>query len=255
MPRAGGFRELLQTLGGTWREDVAGDFVVFRSFRPPYDEARPVPREQLSSPAGPLAEAMLDRDPATVWTSAEGLRPGAAFEVRLADPQGASRRLDALVLAVDLEAAPFAVPWIAEVDGVVVSRGPARHAFQWVNGAPRAARQALLVVPLAGQTGSSVRLLFQGTGPPLRVGEVFVYGSDEAELPRAGDEPARLGFEAARAGRWADAERSYADAVRAEPERASHHAALLRARWRAAGRQRLDVESLGDGGPGVVSVP
>ncbi|HVQ28199.1 MAG TPA: hypothetical protein VMV21_01390, partial [Vicinamibacteria bacterium] len=35
MPRADGFRELLRGLGGSWREEAAGDLVVFRSFRPP----------------------------------------------------------------------------------------------------------------------------------------------------------------------------------------------------------------------------
>ncbi|HEY7508627.1 MAG TPA: hypothetical protein VIG50_00155, partial [Vicinamibacteria bacterium] len=40
MPRPGGFRALLGALGGGWREDLPGDFVVFRRFVPPYDEAR-----------------------------------------------------------------------------------------------------------------------------------------------------------------------------------------------------------------------
>ena len=116
MPRAGGFRELLQGLGGTWREDVAGDFVVFRSFRPPYDEERPVPRQELTlreAGGGPLGALVLDRDPATAWTGALGLRPGAGLEIALLT----ARRLDALVLVVDLEMSPLAVPWIAEVEG------------------------------------------------------------------------------------------------------------------------------------------
>ena len=45
---------------------------------------------------------------------------------------------------------------------------------------------------------------------------------------------------------------SYAQAVRIEPDRASHHAAWARARWRAASRRWLDVESLDDGGPALV---
>jgi hypothetical protein len=155
---------------------------------------------------------------------------------------------------VDLEASPLAVPWIAEVEGVVVARGPARHGLQWVNGVPRAARQALLVVSLAGRSGSTLRLLFQGAGPPLRIAEAFLYGPDEPERARTGQEAAARALAAARAGRWGEAVVSYADAVRAEPERASHHAALLRARWRAARRQRIDVEGLTDGGPEIIDV-
>ena len=253
MPRAGGFRELLQGLGGTWREDVAGDFVVFRSFRPPYDEGRPVPRQDMTlreAGGDPLGEAVLDRDPGTGWTSALGLRPGAGLELALRAP----RRLDALVVVVDLEASPLAVPWIAELEGAVVAGGPARHGLQWVNGAPRAARQALLAVPLGGRSGSLLRLLFQGAGPPLRIAEAFLYGPDEVERPRAGQEAADRGLAAARAGRWEEAVASYAEALREEPERASHHAAFLRARWRAARRQRIDVEGLTDGGPEIVDL-
>ncbi len=43
MPRAAGFRELLRARGGSWSERPADGFVVFAAFRPPYDEARPVP--------------------------------------------------------------------------------------------------------------------------------------------------------------------------------------------------------------------
>ena len=245
MPRSDGFRELLRGLGGSWREDRAGDLVVFRSFRPPYDEARPVPREAMAVSeigGGSLGPAVLDRDPETGWTAGTGLRAGSGLEVRLVG----SRRLDALVLALDVVASPLTVPWVAELDGRVVSEGPARHGLQWVNGAPRAARQALLVVPVRGQAGQHLRLLFQGSGPPLRIVEVFLYGSDEAERSPDGKDLADRAFRAARDGRWSEAERLYADAVRAEPERASHHAAFLRARWRAAQRQRLDVESLPD---------
>ncbi len=179
-----------------------------------------------------------------------GLRPGSGLEVRLL----ASRRLAAFVLAVDIEASPLAVPWVAEIDGRVASEGPMRHGLQWVNGAPRAARQALLVVPLGGQAGGHVRLLFQGSGPPLRVLEAFLYGPDEVEQSPLGQEAADRAFRAAREGRWSEAQRLYAEAVRAEPERASHHAAFLRARFRAAHRQRLDVESLSDGGPELVGI-
>jgi hypothetical protein len=46
--------------------------------------------------------------------------------------------------------------------------------------------------------------------------------------------------------------RLYAQALRQDPARASRHAALARARWRAAQRRWLDVESLDDGGPALV---
>jgi hypothetical protein len=254
MPRAGGFRELLRELGGGHREDIAGDLVVFRAFRPPYDEARPVDREafevgELGGRA--LDAAARDRDPTTAWVAANGLRPGAGLEVRLAE----ARRLDALVLAVDLEASPLAVPWVAEIDGGrIVARGPARQGLQWVNGAPRAARQALLAVTLGQASTTIVRLIFQGAGPPLRVHEVFLYGPDEAERPTAGREAAEEALRAARAGHWQEAVALYERAVRAEPERASHHAAFLRSRWRSTKRQRVDVESLPDGGPALVGL-
>ena len=245
MPRSDGFREMLHGLGGSFKEELAGDLVVFRSFRPPYDEARPVPRDAMSVSeigGGTLGPAVLDRDPATVWSASTGLRAGAGIAVDLLAP----RRLDALVLALDIAAEKAAIPWLAELDGEVVAEGPARHGLQWVNGAPRAARQALLVVPLRRRAGQHLRLLFQGSGPPLRVVEVFLYGPDEGERERAGQEAAERAFGAVLGGRWSEAERLYADAVRAEPERASHHAALLRTRWRAAQRQCLDVESLPD---------
>jgi hypothetical protein len=246
MPRAGRFREILKAIGGSAREDLAGDFVIFRSFKPPYDEARPVPAAAVAVAdlgGAPLPPAVLDRDGATVWTSTVGLHPGAGIEVRLREP----RALDAFVLLVDLEDSPLAAPWVAEVDGQIVERGPARYGFQWVNGAPRAARQALLAVRLGGGRGGSVRLIFQGAGPRLRVGEVFLYGPDEEAREAAGSDAAAAALAAARSGRWADAVTRYAEAVRLEPERASHHAALARARWRASRRQRLDVESLTDG--------
>ena len=252
MPRAGGFRELLRGMGGSFREDVAGDVVVFRSFRPPYDEARPVPRdafEVLELGGGPLPASAVDRDPSTAWTSTTGLRPGAGLEVRLSSP----RALDALVLLVDIEASPLAVPWMAEVDRAPSGRGPARHGLQWVNGAPRAARQALLAVVLGGKTATEVRLIFQGQGPPLHVHEVFLYGPGEGEQPLSGRDAAAQAYRAARSGRWSEAVTLYERALRAEPERASHHAAFLRARWRAAQRQWLDVESLPDGGLELVS--
>jgi hypothetical protein len=251
MPRPGGFRESLHDLGGTWKEEPAGDFVVFRDFSPPYDESRPVPAADIAvttlASEAPGA-AVLDRDPATAWTARDGLAKGSGLVVRLAR----ARRLGALVLLVDLERSPLAVPWVAQVDGALVASGPARHGYQWVNGAPRAAKQALLAVPLGERAASEVRLVFQGAGPPLAVGEVFLYGPDENEQPRAGAAAAEKGFAAARAGDWTAALAAYAEAVRLEPGRASHHAAWARAHWREPKRRRLDVESLDDGGPDLV---
>ncbi|HEX6738347.1 MAG TPA: hypothetical protein VF310_08755, partial [Vicinamibacteria bacterium] len=147
LPRAQGFRELLREMGGSWREDLPGEFVVFRRFVPPYDESRPVPPEALAVgllEGTPLPRAVVDRDPGTTWSSAAGLARGSGLAVRLAAP----RRLSALVLSVALDPSPLAVPWVAEVDGTPVAQGPLRHGLQWVNGVPRAGRQALLVVPL-----------------------------------------------------------------------------------------------------------
>ena len=119
-----------------------------------------------------------------------------------------------------------------------MAEGPARSGFQWVNGAPRAARQALLTVPLGERETDEVRLTFQGPGPRLAIYEAFVYGPAEQALPRAGEASARDALDSARAGRWDEAVRLYAQAVRLEPERASHHAAWARARWRASQRAR-----------------
>ena len=141
---------------------------------------------------------------------------------------------------------------MCEADGVVVASGPLSHTLQWVNGAPRAGRQALLAVVLPGTSASEIRLIFQDAGPPLGVGEVFLYGPDEEARPAAGAAAAESAYDAARRGDWVSAVRLYADAVRAEPDRASYHACLARAEWRAAGRRHLDVESLDDGGAELV---
>ncbi|MFN8093267.1 MAG: hypothetical protein U0599_13795 [Vicinamibacteria bacterium] len=97
-----------------------------------------------------------------------------------------------------------------------------------------------------------MRLLFQGAGPRLRVSEVFAYGPDAPQAgaggPRAGEALGRGAGGAVGRGRPA----LRRGAVRLEPHRASHHAAWARARWRAAGRRWLDVESLDDGGPQLV---
>ena len=247
MPRAVRFRELLRGMGGSWKEDVAGDMVIFRRFVPPYDEARPVPVSALAVAAldgSPLPAAVRDADPGTAWTSPFGISRGSGISVRLDRP----RRLAALVLGVDLERSPLAVPWVCEADGVVVATGPAPHGLQWVNGAPRAARQAILAIPLQDRAVAELRLIFQAAGPPLVLSDVFLYGPDEELRPAPGSVPSASALTAARAGDWDGAVRLYAQALGLEPHRASYHAALARARWRAAHRRRVDVESLPDGG-------
>ena len=253
MPRAGGFRELLRSMDGSFAETDVGGFVVFHDFRPPYDEARPVPAAQIdleTTAGGPIGAAALDRDPATVWSSAEGLGRGSGVVARV----NPARRLSALVLVLDLRMSPLAVPWAVSIGGEVVAQGPGRAGFQWVSGAPRAGKQALLAVPLGDRAAGEVRLVFQGQGPRLTIAEAFLYGPAEEERPAAGAEAARSAFESARTGRWDEAVRFYGQASRLEPDRASHHAAWARARWRAAQRRWLDVESLDDGGPELVDV-
>ncbi len=251
MPRAGGFRDLLRAMGGSFEETELGGFVVFHGLRPPYDESRPVPAAQIRLETGTgasIGPEVTDRDPATTWTAAEGLGRASVVVVRV-EP---ARRLSALVFAVGLEASPLAVPWVASIEGRVVAEGPARSGFQWVNGAPRAGKQALLVVPLRDHEAAEVRLAFQGPGPRLAIAEAFAYGPAEDEREASGAESARDALGSARAGRWDEAVRLYAQAIRLEPDRASHHAAWARARWRAAQRRWLDVESLDDGGPELV---
>jgi hypothetical protein len=253
MPRAPGFRERLRAMGGSFEETEAAGFTVFHGFHPPYDESRAVPTGAIQietldgSVVGPDA---LDRDPATAWSPASGLARGSGLVVRVAP----ARRLSALVLAVDLDTSPLGVPWVASIGGQVVAEGPARSGFQWVNGAPRAGRQALLAVPLGERETGEVRLAFQGSGPRLVIAEVFLYGPGEEAQARAGEASARDAYDSARAGRWDEAVRLYAQAVRLEPGRASHHAGWARARWRSVHRRFLDVESLTDGGPELVEV-
>jgi hypothetical protein len=253
MPRAGGFRDLVRSMGGSFQEEEAGGFVVFHGFHAPYDERRPVPVSSFSVEAtsgAPLGRAVLDRNPATAWTSPAGLGRGSGLVVHVRP----ARRLSALVLAVDVVASPLAVPWVASVEGEIVASGPARAGFQWVNGAPRAGKQALLAIPLRDRQAGEVKLLFQGPGPRLAVSEVFLYGPGEDPRPESGAEAAGGAFDSARAGRWDEAVRLYAQAIRLEPDRASYHAAWARAAWRARQRRWLDVESLDDGGPALVDV-
>jgi hypothetical protein len=238
-------------MGGAMSEDAAGDLVVFRGFRPPFDEGRPVPASSLAgaSLAGEaLPEAVFDRNPETRWTSPTGLGRGSGLAIRL-EP---ARRVSALVLATDLVESPLAVPWIAEVAGTVVARGPARHGLQWVNGVPRAGRQAALAIPLGDIVAGEVRLIFQGPGPRLVVSEVFVYGPDETPRASLGETAARLALASARRGAWSSAVAEYARALRLEPDRAGYYADWARASWRVSRRRFLDVEGVDDGGPELV---
>ncbi|HEV8254747.1 MAG TPA: hypothetical protein VGQ78_08330 [Vicinamibacteria bacterium] len=247
MPRADGFRAVLKDMRGSWKEAATGPLVLFYGFTAPYDESLPVPPSALN--AGELGSAVLDRDVGTAWTSPQPIRPGFELSLRTNPP----RRLDAVVLALDVDRSPLAVPWECTVDGNLVARGPYRHGLQWVNGAPRAGKQALMVLPIGGRMAAEVELTFRGEGPPLVVREVFAYGPDEAPRPPAAAAVAAAALERFRVGDWAEAARLYGEAVRLEPERASHHSALMRARWRAA-RRGFDVESLDDGGSELVGV-
>jgi hypothetical protein len=241
----------LKGLGGRWREDGAGELTVFHHFEPPYDESRPVPAAAVTVRAhdGALLPAdVQDRDGATTWTSPYGITRGSGLSLTLDPP----RRVSAVVLLVSLRETPLGAAWVCEVDGRVAAQGPARHGLQWVNGAPRAGRQAVLAVVLDGGPAREVRLRFQEAGPPLAVSEVFLYGPDEVLQAPAGATASGSALEAARGGRWTEAQRLYAQAVHAEPHRASLHGNLARARLRATGRAWLDVESLDDGGAGVV---
>jgi hypothetical protein len=124
--------------------------------------------------------------------------------------------------------------------------------MQWVNGAPRAGRQALLAIPLGGARTGEVRVIFQGPGPRLAVSEVFVYGPDEEDRPRHGAAAEARGVDAARAGRWREAHDAFTEALKLDPDRASLHAAVARSAWRESRRQRVDVEGIDDGGPDLV---
>jgi len=251
MPRAARFRDLVREMGGASSEVAAGDLVIFHGFRPPFDEGRPVPSSSLAgaSLAGePLPSAVFDRNPETRWASSMGLGRGSGLAIRFSP----ARRLSAIVLCVDLVESPLAVPWIAEVAGAVVARGPARHGLQWVSGVPRAGRQAALAIPLGDLEASEVRVIFQGPGPRLVVSEIFAYGPDEGSRPPTGASAAQRGLASARRGAWLAAVREYALALRLEPERAGFYADWARASWRASRRRFLDVEGIDDGGPELV---
>ena len=166
-----------------------------------------------------------------------------------------ARRVAALVLLVDLEQSPLAVPGSAK--RTACSRPAVPRATASSGSTARRGRGNRRCSPIAlgDRVASGLRLIFQGAGPPLRVSEVFVYGPDEDTIPVADqseDAPGVRALAAARRGDWDEAARLYAEAVRQDADRASRHAALARASWRAAHRGRIDVESLDDGGPDLV---
>jgi hypothetical protein len=255
MPRAAGFRGLLAGLGIRARESAAGELIAFHDFAGPWDERRSVPAAQLtveSLAGGAPLLAAVDRDVATGWTSPTGLARGVGLRVRLASPLP----VEALVLVVGLDAPVESVAWSASVHpapepltGAIVAQGPGRFGLRYWNGAPRAGRQGVIVVALGGRDAAEIQWVAQSAGPALDLREVFVLAA-AAPIAEAGDDRASEALAATRAGRWAQAVTLYAAAARAAPERAAFHAARLRAEWRAARRQRLDVESLADGAPG-----
>ena len=94
MPRASGFRALVSRMGGSFRERQLADIAVFDRFLPPYEESWPVPRAAIAAATTSgeeLGPAAFDRDPATRWTSAEGLARGSGIVVRLAEAAPALR--------------------------------------------------------------------------------------------------------------------------------------------------------------------
>ena len=236
-------------MGGSWKEDVAGDLVVFRRFVPPYDETRPVPAAAVAArtlDGTPLPEAARGGDPQVPWTSPLGISRGSGVSVRLDRP----RRLSALVVGLDPERSPLAVPWVCEADGAVVAHGPNAHGLQWVNGAPRAAAGPP-AIPLGDRAASEVRLIFQDSGPPLRVWGLFLMVPTRRRcLPPAGaapppSRPPARETGTARCALWK--RRAARAASRGLPRLAG------RARRRASHRRRVDVESLETGAPLVTA--
>ena len=250
MPRSAGLRAMLGAMGGAWREQPAGAVEIFHDFRAPYDEGRAVPVADLTVSTAEgvaLPASVADRHRGTAWTSPAGISRGSGIAVSL--PQ--ARRLSAVVLLLPRDAGLAGLRWVAEAEGTVIARGPDRFGLQWLNGAPRAGRQEVMVIPLGDRSVREARVLFQDPGPPLTIAEVFAYGPDEAAKPPAGAAAAAEAYTRFREGKWREAANLYAKACELDPDRVSHHAAALRAGRRAARRKWLDIESLPDGGPPV----
>ena len=239
-------------MGGSFEETDVGGFVVFHGFRPPYDESRPVPAAQirLETTAGaPIGAAALDRDPATAWTSAEGLGRGSGVVVRVTP----ARRLSALVLVLDLEASPLAVP-VGRLDRrrgggagagarrlPVGERGAARGQAGAAGRAPRGPRggRGAARLPGAGAAAHDRR------GLPLRPG---ARRSGPRPGPRPRGTPSSRRGRAAGTRRCASTRRPSAwspSAPRTTPPGPGPAGARRSRRW-------LDVESLDDGGPELV---
>ena len=213
------------------RRRRSAGFVVFHGFRPPYDESRPVPAAR-DPPRDHDGRADRPRRSSTAiprraWTAAEGL--GAGQRAR------GARDAAAAALGARARRRPRGLAPRRALGGLDRRRrswpqGPARAGFQWVNGAPRAGKQALLVVPLGDREAGEVRLVFQGPGPRLAIAEVFLYGPDEAEQ---------------RASRG---EASARDALRVGARRPlGRGGAPLRAGHAARARPRLAPRRLGPG--------
>ena len=130
---------------GSFLENESRTLVVFHGFRPPYDEDRPVPASaiELTTTAGRVARRPRR---STAIPRPSGRRPrgsrAAAGSSSAYGPRGACRRW---CWPSTSRRSPLAVPWVASIGGDVVATGPLRAGLQWVNGAPRAGRQALLV--------------------------------------------------------------------------------------------------------------
>ena len=245
-------------MGGTWKEDAAGDLVVFRSLPAPLRRgAAGAPRATSSCGLDGCRSPrpLLDRDPATVVDVAEAFGPARrsrfGWPIRRGPPVGSPPSSSPSISRLRRSRFPGSPRSTARWSRAA----PRATALQWVNGAPRAARQALLVVPLAGRAAarfaSSSRARARrcawprssSTGPTRTSGRARAT-SRPRRGPRGGPGGALGRRRAVRTRR-----RSGRAGARLPPRR------LARARWRAARRRRLDVESLSDGGPAVVSVP
>ena len=148
------------------------------------------------------------------------------------------RRLSALVLLVDLDRLAAGRALGCEVGRRAWWRAVRRaHGLQWVNGVPRAGKQALLAVPLRRPRRQRGAAHLPGGGAAAAGGRGVPYGPDEARAARLAG--AAAAEQASRGARWGHGTRRralYREAVRRRP--GPRRAARLpaRARWRAARR-------------------
>ena len=228
----------------SWSSAVSCRPTTRRGRCPRGDFGRRRPRRRRRCPR-PCSTAI----PPRVWTSPLGLRPRRRPGRPARARRGACR---ALVLASTSSARRWRCPGCARSTACWWRAGPARHGLQWVNGAPRAGRQALLAVPLRPaarrpRCASSSRTRARRSPWPRS----SLYGPDEATAaaaaPRRPSRRSRLRGRAS--GPKAAALRGGARAragprVLPRPPRARPLAGRP--------RRRLDVESLPDGGPELV---